>query len=821
MKNKKLLSILCLLALVACDNGTTPTTTTATPTTPAPVAHAITVSEDIAEGGDVTLSTTSALAGSEITVTVSLNNGYGLESVTSTNATLTEGAESTWTFTMPNEDVVINVDYAKLYGVISFTNMSYSEDVYLVSPAIGSEVKEGTLDVIIYYPVSMWDPAEVVTEEHRLSVNGTEYTFTQDTENMNHFHASVEVTGDLYMYLHAYNPTNDVDGYVVTFEDGANYDIVGITSGASYTDVTFKIVTSLGYVVSRVFVVEENSEEEFDIEPGWGENWYIEFYANSTIYVELESREIINIQYVNTEHILNADELPSKATAGSKLAYDLKIESGFYFVSASFATTDAEAELETKYWKSFNFTAPNGNLIITFDIQANSSLKYIESDHITEFGFYSDEELTVPANGYGPEDTVYFKIVCEDGYAVSSVNATYDATGEEVYVSFWDGLYQIGNPETAGGISVSVTVAEAIRIDYNCDEHCSVVTPTGENYGYYAPNSEFTIVVEVEEGYLIDTFESASDDVFAEYDPFFDEYIVIIGENPATINITTKAIEYVTIHLIKPENDPTGEVYVNGSSSYETLEEGSSDKFWAGECISVSYWGEYDEFEVYLIVGGIEEDITELATSWDGFPLPTDFGNEFTIKVVAVEKSTTTANVEIINNSGLELLYMVNYEGPYTELPELYVDDTLSIGVSEIPEGYELVITAEDDYGPLSKDMIMYGITITKNMTITVELVEIEYVSLKVVFNVTNYTDTTESGGIGNYLRDPARTYYHGGDHQVKKGIELAVTGIQYLTGAPVGVKVEINGEVIHDGAITSTLRFNAYGDVVVTLYDL
>ena len=34
-------------------------------------------------------------------------------------------------------------------------------------------------------------------------------------------------------------------------------------------------------------------------------------------------------------------------------------------------------------------------------------------------------------------------------------------------------------------------------------------------------------------------------------------------------------------------------------------------------------------------------------------------------------------------------------------------------------------------------------------------------------------------------------------------------------------VKVEINGEVIHDGAITSTLRFNAYGDVVVTLYDL
>ena len=98
---------------------------------------------------------------------------------------------------------------------------------------------------------------------------------------------------------------------------------------------------------------------------------------------------------------------------------------------------------------------------------------------------------------------------------------------------------------------------------------------------------------------------------------------------------------------------------------------------------------------------------------------------------------------------------------------------------------------------------------------------EIEYVSLKVVFNVTNYTDTTETGGIGNYLRDIDYNYYHGGDHQVKKDIELAVTGIQYLTGAPVGVKVEINGEVIHDGAITSTLRFNAYGDVVVTLYDL
>ena len=72
-----------------------------------------------------------------------------------------------------------------------------------------------------------------------------------------------------------------------------------------------------------------------------------------------------------------------------------------------------------------------------------------------------------------------------------------------------------------------------------------------------------------------------------------------------------------------------------------------------------------------------------------------------------------------------------------------------------------------------------------------------------------------------NYLRDIDYNYYHGGDHQVKKDIELAVTGIQYLTGAPVGVKVEINGEVIHDGAITSTLRFNAYGDVVVTLYDL
>ena len=30
----------------------------------------------------------------------------------------------------------------------------------------------------------------------------------------------------MYMYLHAYNPTNDVDGYVVTFEDGANYEDV-------------------------------------------------------------------------------------------------------------------------------------------------------------------------------------------------------------------------------------------------------------------------------------------------------------------------------------------------------------------------------------------------------------------------------------------------------------------------------------------------------------------------------------------------------------------------------------------------------------------
>ena len=733
MKNKKLLSMLCLFALVGCNNtGDVTTTTTPTPSTPEPVPHSVTVVEDYEEGGDVTLSSNNALAGTEINVTVSVNDGFSLESVTSNDVTV-NGSEFTYNFVMPDAPVTINVDYSKLYTYKGLGNYT-SYDFIVTNIKIGDSVKEGKVSVDVKAPNYTYGGIEA----YPLTVNGRTFPGTVDALNANLWHYEIDVNADFKIYIMFQSLTDEDFGYTLSYVDGDNYDFVGIENGAKYTGCEFAVVVELGYLVSSVYYTMGDSEETFEIE-GWSGRYYVELESDITIYVELESAEVYEITYTNTDKIANLYELPTLATAGSQVSFKLQAEFGYYLSEASFETTDVEAELNPQTWSDFYFVMPNAPLKINLSFSELESIEIVENPHILSYKFYSDDALTIETCGYIPDDGyVYMVFELEEGYAISSITGVYkDETIEGTpYISNW-GSWSVGYIP-AGGIILTVETVVAPKVTVVADEHVTATLDNGLTTGNYVPDSNVEITIVCEAGYSISSVTSSDENIHVSYsfDSWEECYIATfyMPENDITITIETEETKYVTVSVVVPESFEYFSLY--GEAEGELNGTGSA-QFVAGDRLTINYSTSSNQYSytAYLVhEDGTEEELYE---SWGSIyaTLPSD---ETAVSIIFKATENPSYSISYEAPEGVNLMFSVNYGDPVSadSVTTLYEGDQLNVVLNdEAPEGYKYVVKAYDnDNNEISAN---YGILIEKDLKIVVTLVEVVSTKLTIINNTT------------------------------------------------------------------------------------
>lgn len=295
------------------------------------------------------------------------------------------------------------------------------------------------------------------------------------------------------------------------------------------------------------------------------------------------------------------------------------------------------------------------------------------------------------------------------------------------------------------------------------------------------------------------------------------------GEKTDSIDISV-ASQYSKVSITVDElPESVTSFYIEGSISKSKITAaGTYDNFYVGDALTGYVNGNADAYEIYIYAGELEGEISELLYSTSGFEIAEEYGESLIISVV--EATAKTANIVVINEDNISVNYTVNYTNSSSTLPSnIEIGDWITISItSEIEDGYECVITYK--YGNGNDNTYEHGIEVTGDLTITIIKKKLETVLVKIIFNVTKYTDDKKDTGIGNYLRDGDYNYYRGGDHQIKYGETL------YLLnpwGASFKVKIVVGGTTIKDGSITSVLNgknkfeFKITGETTITLSDL
>ena len=99
--------------------------------------------------GSVTLNSASALVGDTVTVTITPNEGYEIDTITVSDTEVTKIAENQYTFPMPTTDVVVDVKYKKIpYNVSLFNGGSATGGKYSV------DMKEATIGDLVTITVA-------------------------------------------------------------------------------------------------------------------------------------------------------------------------------------------------------------------------------------------------------------------------------------------------------------------------------------------------------------------------------------------------------------------------------------------------------------------------------------------------------------------------------------------------------------------------------------------------------------------------------------------------------------------------------------------
>lgn len=307
--------------------------------------------------------------------------------------------------------------------------------------------------------------------------------------------------------------------------------------------------------------------------------------------------------------------------------------------------------------------------------------------------------------------------------------------------------------------------------------------------------------------------------------------ITALKEGDSTITVTTndgEKTDSIDISVISQYNkvsitidtlpESVTDFSIEGSISKSKItDSGTYNNFYVGDVLTGYINGTANKYEVYIYVGELESEISELLFSSSGFEIASDYGSNLMISVV--EANFKPVSVNVVNSDNLDVEFTVNYTNKYETLPNnIQIGDwiTISVASSDIPSGYECIITYE--YENSTSQKYEHGIDVTGDLTITISLKKIESILVRIIFNVTKYTDDDNPNtGIGNYCRDSNYNYYTTGDNYVKYREKLFL--VTYITD--IKIKIEVNGKTIFDGRPQYKYSFEVTGETIISLYDL
>ena len=258
-------------------------------------SYSISISSDITNG-TVTANPTKAKEGATVTLTITPNNGYELQTISAVdgegNAVTLSDSGNTRTFTMPTSDVTVSATFVASIYSISISNISNgSITANPVSAKMGETV---TLTIVPDNGYELQSISAVAgIQTVTLSGSGNTRTFTMPASN-------VIVTGS-FVKERTYVPATISSAGYATFCSTEPLDFSGITTLKAYyatavsdTEVTFKQVTGtvaagtgllLVGTTSQVLVAETGNECAGNLLVGVLENDEIIKDANKYVLV--------------------------------------------------------------------------------------------------------------------------------------------------------------------------------------------------------------------------------------------------------------------------------------------------------------------------------------------------------------------------------------------------------------------------------------------------------------------------------------------------------------------------------------------------------
>lgn len=191
------------------------------------------------EGGTINLSNINAIAGRQLSFTVTSSAGYALTDVTLSYVdendvnqviTLTPDENGEYSFIMPSADVTINANFAHIpYGISTVCNPSDAGSITVASSAYTGDRVDVTVERVNGYVVSSVTVTNDVTGEVTVLNRGQDgqYHFTMPDANVT-VTANFAPVGDLYL-LGTYNGATEWDPNGLKFDYDLATDTYSLT----------------------------------------------------------------------------------------------------------------------------------------------------------------------------------------------------------------------------------------------------------------------------------------------------------------------------------------------------------------------------------------------------------------------------------------------------------------------------------------------------------------------------------------------------------------------------------------------------------------
>lgn len=471
---------------------------------------------------------TSSLAGNEVVLTV--NNSSTIEDIGAVtyNGTAILENGGVYKFTMPEENVVISVDYDYLH-TINLSSGIHTDTTVKIKDKDGNAITSSMKNEEVTLEVSTKNECEVISA---VKYNGTtitpsdgKYTFIMPNEDVT---ITVEYE-DLYLLS-----TSDIhSGTKVQFKDSDGNTITRVKKGTTVyveasTTSTTEIISKVKYNNSTLTLKDgkysftmpsNNVVVTIDYESLYSISLNRSIHSTTSISIKDSSGKAITNSLANKTITLEVSDTSTteliKAVKmnGTELS---KNSSGNYTFTMPSKNAEITVEYETLYTitksseihsdTTLTITDKNGNALTnaTAGTEVNVVATTTSSVDVIKSVKYNGVAATLTDNKYKftmPSENVTITVEYESPYTLEVSSSIH--SGTTVLITDDEGDI-ITNAFAGSNVNLEVSTTSYSEIIKSVKYNDTVITPVDGVYSFVMPNENVTITVEYESLYTLE-----------------------------------------------------------------------------------------------------------------------------------------------------------------------------------------------------------------------------------------------------------------------------------------------------------------------------